>query len=95
MANRYAHGMSTQIAVKLPEGLLDALDALVARGGARNRSDAVRRGLELLLEERRNGAIDQAFRDGYARVPETDQEMADARRLAEEAIADEPWERWW
>jgi hypothetical protein len=39
--------------------------------------------------------IDARYRDAAARHPETAEEITDARRLAEEVIAEEPWERWW
>jgi Arc/MetJ-type ribon-helix-helix transcriptional regulator len=42
-------GMSRQIAVKLPEALLDEVDDLVRSGSVESRADAVRRGLGLLL----------------------------------------------
>lgn len=93
--DRYAGRMSPQIAVKLTDELLRAVDELVTSGDARNRSDAVRRGLQRLLEERRRHEVDRAFAAGFARLPETEQELADARRSASEAIAEEPWEPWW
>jgi RimJ/RimL family protein N-acetyltransferase len=33
--------------------------------------------------------------DLIARVPETEEEIAEAKHLAVDAIHDEPWERWW
>lgn len=40
--------MTTQIAVRLPDGLVEQLDALVA-AGHETRSDAVRRAIELYV----------------------------------------------
>ena len=85
----------TQIAVKVSEELLARLDDLVAQGVYPSRSAAVRQGLESVLLSYRLGAIDRGFREGFLRTPETDGEIEDARRLAVEAIDDEPWERWW
>lgn len=45
--------MSTQIAIRLDTSELAALDAEVAEGRARNRSDAVRRGISYLRRARR------------------------------------------
>jgi Arc/MetJ-type ribon-helix-helix transcriptional regulator len=45
--------MSTQIAIRLDDDELAALDAEVADGRAVNRSDAVRRGIAHLQRERR------------------------------------------
>jgi hypothetical protein len=39
--------------------------------------------------------VDKRFGDAMARHPETDEEIAEATRLAVDAIHDEPWERWW
>ncbi|MGH9070843.1 MAG: ribbon-helix-helix domain-containing protein [Acidimicrobiales bacterium] len=44
---------TTQIAVRLDEGELAALDAEVAQGRATNRSEALRRGIARLQREQR------------------------------------------
>lgn len=85
----------TQIAVKLPDALVRELDSLVARGRFPNRSSAVRHAIEVIAADERRTAIERAYADGYRRVPESDGELAEAKRLAEGAIEDEPWERWW
>lgn len=87
--------MTRQIAVKLPDELLARLDELVRAGKFANRSSGVRRALEVLLgaEERRR--VDAAFADGFGRAPDDGPELAEATRLALEAINEEPWERWW
>lgn len=87
--------MTTQIAVKLPDRLVAEVDRLVADGSFASRSDAVRRGLETLVGAAERQRIDRAFAEGFRRHPESDDEIADATRLAVEAIDDEPWERWW
>lgn len=45
--------MTTQIAVRLDDDELAALDAEVAQGRAANRSEAVRRGIARLLRDQR------------------------------------------
>lgn len=87
--------MTTPIAAKLPDDLVRRVDSLVEQGEFANRSAAVRRGLEVLVEQATRGKIARSFADGYQRFPETDAEMSEARRLAEQSIADEPWEPWW
>lgn len=87
--------MTTQIAVKLPDALLAAIDDLVGGGAFPSRSQVVRAALEGLLAGERRKQVDAAFAAGFARVPETDAEMREATRLGLEAIAEEPWERWW
>lgn len=85
----------TQIAVKLPEHLVAAVDQLVADGAFASRSAAVRRGLEDMVDRQRRSRIDREFAEGFRRSPDTAQELADATRLAVGAIDDEPWVKWW
>jgi Arc/MetJ-type ribon-helix-helix transcriptional regulator len=87
--------MTIQIAVKLPDDLVEELDRLVERGAFGSRSQAIRTGLETMVAARRREEVDRRYRDAITRVPETGEEIAEARRLAVEAIHDEPWERWW
>jgi Arc/MetJ-type ribon-helix-helix transcriptional regulator len=87
--------MTTQIAVRLPDRLVSALDALVADGTFDSRSEAVRHGLEALVSSTDRSRVDQAFREGFRRQPDRADELADAARLATDAINDEPWDRWW
>ena len=85
----------TQIAVKLPDGLLRELDELVAQGHFSSRSSAVRRAVEIIVSGQRRAALEEAYANGYREVPESESEMAEATRLATQAIDDEPWEKWW
>lgn len=87
--------MTTQIAVKVPDELLGEVDRLVERGAFASRSQAIRSGLEAVVGSQRRRDLDQRYRDSFASLPETDEELADARRLAVDSIRDEPWERWW
>jgi len=87
--------MTVQIAVKLPDELVEALDRLVSEGAFDSRSSAVRRGVAVLLAVHRRQVIDQAYVEGYTRVPETDGEIQEATRMAVESINEEPWEKWW
>lgn len=87
--------MTKQIAVKLPDDLVDELDRLVQGGTFDSRSQAIRTGIEALLARQRRQEIDQQFREGAARLPETDEEIDEATALAISSIQEEPWERWW
>lgn len=91
----YANGMTTQIAVKLPDEVVARVDQLVSEGLFASRSAAVRRGLEALLSASASQAIDRAYEVGYGKFPETDRELREAKKLAAEAIRDETWEKWW
>jgi Arc/MetJ-type ribon-helix-helix transcriptional regulator len=85
----------TQIAVKLPDELVAEVDRLVSQGSFASRSQAVRSSIEAMVARRRRDEIDAGYRDAFARVPESEQELADARRLSLESIQEESWDRWW
>jgi Arc/MetJ-type ribon-helix-helix transcriptional regulator len=85
----------TQIAVKLPDGLVRELDELVAQGLYPSRSSAVRRAVEMIVSGQRRNALEEAYVNGYRQTPESESELAEAKRLATQAIEDEPWEKWW
>ncbi len=85
----------TQIAVKLPDGLVRELDDLVAQGLFSSRSSAVRRAVEMVVSGQRRDALEEAYAKGYRQDPESESELAEANRLATQAIDDEPWEKWW
>lgn len=87
--------MIVQIAVKLPDELVGELDRLIDEGSFESRSQAVRSGLETMVAARRREELDRRFREAFTRVPETTEELAEARRLAVDAIHEEPWEPWW
>ena len=94
-AHGYAVRMTIQIAVKLSDEVVAAIDELVAAGRFDSRSAVVRAGLDLVTRQARSERINQAFADGFRRMPERPEELHDARRLALDAINDEPWEKWW
>jgi len=85
----------TQIAVKLPDGLVRELDELVAQGLFASRSSAVRRAVEMIVSGQHRAALEEVYANAYRRVPESESELAEARRLATLAINDEPWDKWW
>lgn len=87
--------MTKQIAVKLPDELVNALDRLVELGAFDSRSQAVRSGLSAIVGAHRSQELGRLYRDAIASLPETEEEIAEATRLAVDAINDEPWERWW
>jgi Arc/MetJ-type ribon-helix-helix transcriptional regulator len=95
MTSRYPSGITKQIAVKLPGQLVDEIDRLVAGGAFDSRSQAVRSALEAIVAAKRREEIDRQYRDAMARLPETNEEIAEATRLGFDAIVEEPWERWW
>lgn len=62
--------MTVQIPVRISDRDAAELDAAVKRGRFATRSDAVRAGIELLLREERERAIDEAYRRGYGMKPQ-------------------------
>ena len=62
--------MSQQIAIRLPEEDVSALDEVIARGRFPNRAAALREGLERLLREEREREIEEAYRRGYGAQPQ-------------------------
>lgn len=80
-----------QIAVRLPEELLNRLDDLVANGVYGSRAAAVRAGIEVITDLERRRRTDQAVIDGYRRVPLSAAEQDAAAASLREAIAEEPW----
>jgi Arc/MetJ-type ribon-helix-helix transcriptional regulator len=80
-----------QVVSRLPDGLLHAVDALVEQGVVASRSDAVRLGLEGLVDRHRRAEIGAAIVEGYRRMPQTDEELAGADAAGRRMIAEEPW----
>jgi len=62
--------MTIQIAVRLSDEDVSALDRAIASGRFRNRAAALRQGLERLLREEREREIDEAYRRGYGEQPQ-------------------------
>jgi len=64
--------MSPQIAVRLPTSLLQEIDGLVAAGRFETRAEAIRAGIESLVDRERRDRIGRAIVEGYRRVPQAD-----------------------
>ena len=69
---RYADRMSPQIAVRLPASLLDEIDVLVADGRFETRAEAIRAGIESLVDRERRERIGEAIAEGYRRTPQSE-----------------------
>jgi len=80
----------TQTLVQLNEHLLQRLDERAAREG-RSRSALIRDAIEGYLHDEENTRIDREIREGYERLPETDEEISVGEREARELIREEPW----
>lgn len=82
--------MSTQLAVRVTEEQLKALDAFAIARGYANRADAIRGAIADAIALADKEAIDESYRTGYSELPETAQELAEAHALALAAIREEP-----
>jgi Arc/MetJ-type ribon-helix-helix transcriptional regulator len=84
-------GMTEQIAVRLPDELLNQLDELIDLGRYPSRAAAVRAAVEIITMSERARRLDQEIMDGYrAHPPNTDEQDA-AMASMRAAIAEEPW----
>ncbi len=79
-----------RISVQLSERLLSLLDERAAREG-RSRSDLIREAIDAYLDEEEQKRIRREIVEGYERAPETEEELAAAKREGRAAIREEPW----
>lgn len=79
-----------QTLVQLNQKLLQRLDERAANEG-RSRSALIRDAIEEYLYDEEAARIDREIREGYERIPQTEEELAGAEREAREAIREEPW----
>ncbi len=80
-----------QIAIRLEETVLAAVDDMVARGVFESRADAVRRALDLVIDGDEQRRIDEAYVAAYARAPQTAADQAAALESLRASILEEPW----
>jgi Arc/MetJ-type ribon-helix-helix transcriptional regulator len=71
--------------------MLAAVDDLITAGLVANRSEAVRMGLEQLLDQHRRTSTASQIVASYRERPQSDQEVGWADAATVEMIADEPW----
>jgi Arc/MetJ-type ribon-helix-helix transcriptional regulator len=83
--------MSEQIAVRMPDDLAAAIEALVTSGRFPTKADAVRTAVEALVESERRREVGERIAEGYRRTPQDDEDMEAARAAAIRSIRDEPW----
>ena len=76
--------------VQLNRALLDLLDARAARDGV-SRSQLIRDAVESYLDGDAEAAALRRVVEGYARVPETDEDLRIAHDDARNLVAEEPW----
>ncbi len=80
-----------QVVTRLDDRLMAEVDALVAEGVVANRSEAVRLGLERLVDQHRRRAVGAAIVEAYRRQPQTEDELAGLDEATRALVNEEPW----
>lgn len=80
-----------QLVTRIPDALAEQVDRLVDDGVVASRSEAVRLGLERLVDRERRRRIGEAIVDGYRRIPQTDEELEWADAATRDMMAEESW----
>jgi len=81
----------TQLVTRVDDGLVKDVDELVSQGVVASRSDAVRIGLEQLIDRHRRQRIGLEISDAYRRLPQTNGEMTGLHDATRALIEEEPW----
>ena len=80
-----------QLVTRIDDDLDVLLEELIAEGAVASKSDAVRRGLSLLLDRHRRQKIGAEIVDAYRRHPQTIDESSWSDEATVRMIAEEPW----
>ncbi|MGI9094822.1 MAG: ribbon-helix-helix domain-containing protein [Thermoleophilaceae bacterium] len=80
--------MATQIAVRIPDSALAAMDDAIRAGRFESRAAAVREGLQRLLHEEREREIAEDYRRAYTDRPEEEAVGEAGLTLMAESIAE-------
>jgi metal-responsive CopG/Arc/MetJ family transcriptional regulator len=83
--------MPTQLAIRLPDELLRDLDWVVHRLNYDSRTEAMRDALIRLVDQERRREIGEEIAEGYRRMPQTDEEMADIPFQSWDLDGDDDW----
>ncbi len=89
-ALRYAYRMA-QVVARLEDRLVAEIDALVADGVVASRSEAVRLGLEKLVDRHHREQIAAQIVDAYQRLPQTDEELAGLDEATRALVDEDSW----
>ena len=80
-----------QFVTRIEDRLTDRVDSLVAAGIFASRSDAVRLGLERIVDQLEREQIGRQIVEAYQRMPQTEEELAWADEALEQMLEEEPW----
>jgi Arc/MetJ-type ribon-helix-helix transcriptional regulator len=87
---RYAYRMA-QLVTRIDDELARLVDDLVSDGVVESRSDAVRRGLRVLVDDHRRRKIGEQIVRGYRAVPQTETEVGWVDSATVAMITEAPW----
>jgi Arc/MetJ-type ribon-helix-helix transcriptional regulator len=80
-----------QLVTRVDDEVIAAIDELVAAGVVGSRSEAVRLGLQRLLDRHRRDEIGARIVEGYRSHPQDARELGWADESSVRMIAEEPW----
>jgi Arc/MetJ-type ribon-helix-helix transcriptional regulator len=80
--------MGEQVALRLDGEQLREVDQLVHSGAFPNRAAAIRAGLALVLQEHRRRAIVEAYQRGYARAPQSGDDVEWVETAGQASLAE-------
>lgn len=80
-----------QLVTRVADELAASVDELVAAGVVASRSDAVRIGLERLVDRHRRDRIGAQIAAGYSATPQTEAELGWTDAASVQMVAEEPW----
>ena len=83
--------MTQQLVTRVDDHLVGEVDRLIAEGVVATRSEAVRLGLETLVDHYRRSLVCAQIVEAYRRRPQTEREVRWADEATRRMIADEPW----
>ncbi len=80
-----------QLVTRVEERLVRDIDGLIAEGLVANRSEAVRLGLERLVEGHRRQRIGDQIAAAYRLQPQTSEELTGLNEATRALVDQEPW----
>lgn len=86
--------MSTQLAIRLPDETLAALDWLVVRCQFSSRTEAMRSAIEAAIRAEQSRLIDEQYIAAYTRLPQSDDDLAHLAHQSFSHLDDEDWTEW-
>lgn len=80
-----------QLVARVDDGLMAAVDDLVAAGVVSSRSEAMRMGLQTLVNEHRRRIVGERIASAYRERPQTDEELRGLDESTKALIEQGPW----